>query len=148
MAYRVIWDEGRAYNEHRIIGALTTAQLNFLEAKGVLPESGSISIRDHDIGHMLRPTKPNKWTPEELATLPDLLAAPKAILWSNRNSGFLYAGGEQKKGPPWIAVVKLDKRQKINRQWYTVNNLRTTSDISWAELLNAGNYTIISGGLE
>lgn len=147
-AIRMRGPEPYQHNERRVIGALTAAQLDFLEARGALPGSGGISIGDADIRHMQRDAKgERRWSPEELADLPSLLAAPRAILWDNEDPAFLYIEGDPAGGAPKVAVVRLDNWLKIGRTRARINILRTTSDQDWKDLRNAGHYTTISGGL-
>jgi hypothetical protein len=135
------------HNERHVIGALTATQLDFLEAKGAVPGSGSISIGDADIRHMQRDVKAGKWTVEELSTLPALLAEPRAILWDNGDPAFLYIGGDPAEGSPAVAVVTVGKIRPVGRSKVMVNQLRTTSRQEWKDLRNTGHYSIISGSL-
>ena len=130
-AVRMRGPEPFQHNERRIIGALNTAQLDFLEARGALPGSGGVSIGDSDIRHMQRAAKVGKWTPEELAMLPELLAEPRAILWDNQKPGFLYIGGDPAgKEEPRIAVATLDNRLRLERKntWSTACAQHRTKD--------------------
>ena len=144
-AVRMRGPEPFQHNERRIIGALNTAQLDFLEARGTLPGSGSIG--ESDIRHMQRAAKVGKWKPSELAALP--AAKPRAILWDRRDPAFLYVDGDPAgKEGPHIAVVTLDNRLRIERKKYMVNSLRTTSDQAWKDIRNEGHFVVISGSLK
>jgi SPP1 gp7 family putative phage head morphogenesis protein len=135
-------------NERRVIGALTAAQLDFLEERGALPGSGSISIGDADIRHMQRDVKPGKWAPRDLATLPELLANPRAILWDNQKPAFLYVDGDPAEGSPRVAVVTIDQTRRVSRANIVVNQLRTTSDQDWRDLRIPNRFTVITGSLK
>ena len=144
---RVRSGDRRMFNERRVVGALNQAQLDFLEGNQGLPGSGSISLGDRDVLHMQRSAKPNRWSVEEMAGLPEILAAPKAILWDMQAEGFLYVSGSHGEGAAKIAVVKVDNRLRIGRGKYRVNSLRTTSVQGWEDLANAGRFRLISGHL-
>lgn len=147
LAERIRRGDRRVYNERRVVGALTLAQLDFLEQKAGLPGSGSISLGDRDVLHMQRSGKVGRWGVAELGMLPEILSHPTAILWDLQKPGFLYVHGNPDAGPPNVAVVTVDNRLRVGREKYMVNSLRTTSTQSWNDLRNGGRFRLISGNL-
>lgn len=138
----------------RVVGALSQEVLDFLEGQGTSPESGAITMSDKDITHAYRETKRDRGETlslQELAMLPDVLAAPKAVLWDKRKPGLIYLFDK----PDGVGkvVVTLDYKAKVvkpegGREAILTNNLRTAKIISGeGEFQNKALYELIEGGL-
>lgn len=136
----------RTIGERRVLGALTNAQLDFLQAGPGLPASGTISMSDKDIVHMQRLAKPHKLEPSELALVPQALASPRAILWNKQKKAFVYV--YEADDSPAILVVQPSGKAKFRRMMLDVNSLRTGKKATWEELRHQGMYTLIQGKLE
>lgn len=137
----------------RVVGALSRDVLDFLEERGIRPESGAVTIGDKDITHAFREAKRGRGETlslQELARLPDVLAAPQAVMWDKRSPGLLYLF-EAQDGTGKI-VVKLDYAAKVmgdeGRVAIRTNTVRTARVVQGeGEFGNKALYELVEGAL-
>lgn len=145
---------GRLDRSMVVVGALTDPVLTALAARGVNVATGALTLEQKALRHMLRPSKveAGRAVPAEvLRRMPELLAAPRAILIDRRDASLIYVfdlpGDRMGK-----LIVAVDYTGKVRttapgRTAVLTNAIRTAGVARTADLANAGAYDLISGVL-
>ncbi len=120
---------GHTIGDRRVVGAMSQEVLDFLEAKGVAPASGALTVQDSSVAHFRsdrhvlgsfgpdgtqrRPAVAPPLT--DLMRLPALLAAPERVLWDKRKGNLLYvfspSGADPRLGKIVLEVNWSPKKQ-------------------------------------
>lgn len=126
-----------------------------MSAAGVEARTAVISVGDSDILHVLRDAKamattaaglPKALSLAELATLPQILAQPQAVLLDAKSNTLIYAFAAQRREAGKIAVL-------VNFQLKggeATNSVRSGSLIDWADVakdVKAGKLVVLEGAL-
>lgn len=136
-----------------MVGALSDPVLAALAARGVKITSGALTLEQAAVRQMLRPDlveASGALPAEALRRLPELLAAPRAILMDRRDGNLIYVFdlAEDEAGKLIIGVdygkVRADD---VGRQTGIMNAIRTAGVAKTADLADAGAYEIIAGVL-
>lgn len=146
-------DRTRPKGELRVAGALSGKVLDYLEGAQRVPVSGAITVSDHDIGHMLRDVK-SVIAPaaDALRRLPELLAAPEAVLWDRDKENLVYVvalAGES--GTRFVVAV--DRTVSTRDQATGARATITTNAIINGQVLNVDalrdrrKYELIEGSV-
>lgn len=119
-------DGFRPLGDMRVVGALTPDALDFLATKGVVPESGAVTVTDNVLAHMLRDAKADRGAAlpvDDIRQLPDIIGDPDQVLWDSKDPALLYvydAGDKVGK-----VVVIVDFKGKAGRAKVVTNAVRT-----------------------
>lgn len=93
-------DRNRPKGERFVVGALKPELVDFLNAKGMPPETAGITLGDSEYAHFHRDAKAGQLPGAETARLPDRLDKPLAVLWDAQ-------GLAQGKAPALAYVFKV-----------------------------------------
>lgn len=137
------------------VGALGTRTLDFLAARGIEPLSGAITVQQDAIRHMVRDAKAARGASvplDVLRRMPELIQAPRAILFDLRNPALLYVfdvPGDERLGK---LVVRLDYMVATRvpgqkKSWIPTNAIRTAGLVETSNLKEAAFYALVSGEL-
>lgn len=139
----------RPSGDLRVVGVLDGDTLRGLQARGISPRSGAITIKDDAVAHLSRDAKRSAIGRDQLRGLPEILAKPKAVLRDTRDGDLLYVVD----GPDRATkvVVRLDMAQKGRapggrRGRFATNSVVTASKIPTANLREP-HYDVVSGDL-
>lgn len=150
-AKRLADGKAHAVGSWETAGAIDPAVLTRLKARGVEPATAEIAISDRQIRHMTRDIKKDagKALPARVVRrIPDLLAAPKAVLWDRtaKTPTLVYVfevEGESRLGKLPVKLRDIEKRAAHrSHNWVATGGLvprRTLSD--------QNRYDILSGEL-
>ncbi|EMW1002881.1 phage minor head protein [Pseudomonas aeruginosa] len=137
------------------VGTLSPQTVEGMSAAGVEASTAVISVGDSDILHVLRDAKamattaaglPKALSLAELATLPQILAQPQAVLLDAKSNTLIYAFAAQRREAGKIAVL-------VNFQLKggeATNSVRSGSLIDWADVakdVKAGKLVVLEGAL-
>ncbi|WP_171892414.1 phage minor head protein [Pseudomonas aeruginosa] len=137
------------------VGTLSPQTVEGMSAAGVEARTAIISVGDSDILHVLRDAKamattaaglPKALSLAELATLPQILAQPQAVLLDAKSNTLIYAFAAQRREAGKIAVL-------VNFQLKggeATNSVRSGSLIDWADVakdVKAGKLVVLEGAL-
>lgn len=137
------------------VGSLSARTTQALEATGVMPQTAAITVSDGDILHALRDAKaqaatakgrPKALSLAELATLPDVLAQPQAVLLDELAAVILYVFAAERREAGKIAVL-VNYRLKGEER---TNSVRSGSLIDWADVqkdVASGRLVLLEGAL-
>ncbi|WP_053081874.1 phage minor head protein [Methylobacterium aquaticum] len=138
------------------VGAMDRATLDGLAAHGVEPASGAITMQMQRAGHLVRPEKTaaGKAVPVDvLRRMPELLAAPRAVLLDRRGGELLYVfdvPGDARSGK---LVVRVDVPVGVRppgggpRAAIPMNVIVSAGMVEAVQLSNPGAYVVLSGAL-
>lgn len=138
---------GRPRREHQIAGVLAPEDLSALRAEGIAPISAEIAVSDQlVVGRKAARHEAAKdaMTAEDWRALPDLLAAPQAVLWDTQTQGLLHigAGGTRRSKIAVQPGFVLDKAKAA------VNSVRTAFRVDISALRGERRYRLVRGSLE
>ncbi|CAK0740393.1 hypothetical protein CCP1ISM_110008 [Azospirillaceae bacterium] len=146
----------RPIGARRVVGAISQPQLDQLAARQITPESGVLTIADRDVLHMLRDAKVAAGEAlgvDDLKRLPEILAAPRAVLLDRESGDLLYvfdpAAGDGRDGK-LVAVLDFSTKQKSasgRRQTAVVNTIRSGGLVPRISLADQARYEVLEGGL-
>lgn len=137
------------------VGSLSPSVVTAMEAAGVLPQTAAISVNDGEILHVLRAAKavattkagrPKALSLAELASLPQILAQPQAVLLDVEAEVLLYVFAAERREAGKI-VVLVNYRLKGDDR---TNSVRSGSLIDWADVrkdLESGRLVLLEGAL-
>jgi SPP1 gp7 family putative phage head morphogenesis protein len=129
-----------------ITGYLNKAVFDFLDGKGITPETVAISIRDVELRQMRRDLKQRigKNLEEEfLLSMPEKIANPDAILFDVRKPAILYVSSVDEEERRGMVVVKVNFRTKGE----VSNAIRSGDFTPVINLRDGSKFEIIEGGL-
>ncbi|MHB2265819.1 phage head morphogenesis protein [Aliihoeflea sp. PC F10.4] len=139
----------------QVAGVLDKHVLDELGKRGIQPQSSAITVSERAVRHALRDVKKRRGAAapaDILARMPDIFAAPKAILRDTRDGKLLYVfdlPGES--GRAGKLVVEVDFVQKIREQGSKAQRVSTnafrTAGILTRKALKNSVYEVISGAL-
>lgn len=150
--------DGQARNRWTMVGALSESVVDGLEARGVPAATAAIVLRDQEVLHALRASKqarttraglPVGLTPDEFARLPDILAAPAAVLLDVGAGTLIYAFRPLRREAGWLAV-QVNYRLKTAAGKVVVNSVRSASLGEVADLrsgIGSGKLVLLEGEL-
>ncbi|WP_439640079.1 phage head morphogenesis protein [Nevskia sp.] len=142
------------------LGALTPKIVELLGARGLVPESATISILDKDLGHVFRDSKPptraglpKKPSLEDFKRLPELLDQPRAVLLDQKANRLIYVfdpapAGRRSAGKIVVEVNYVLKTAAAGK--IKTNSVRTvtlTETISLEKEVAAGVLELVVGKL-
>lgn len=140
----------------RVVGALTPTTVAQLTAIGSPPARAAVLVTDRELLHMARSVKAAAGKAVPVATLrqmPDLIAAPRAVLWDKSDPGLLFVF-DGPPGDPRLGklVVRIDHKlrersadgQRVN---IAVNHVRTAGLVPRVALTDVNRYDVIEGAL-
>jgi hypothetical protein len=137
------------------VGSLSSETASALEAAGVSPQTAAITVGDGDILHTLRDAKamattaagrPKALSLAELATLPNILAQPQAVLLDQQASVLIYVFPADRREAGKIAI-QVNYRLKGEER---TNSVRSGSLIDWADVqkdVDSGKLVLLEGAL-
>ena len=140
----------------QVVGVLPQTVLDTLARTGTPLSDPAVSIRASDVTHILRDDKASAGRAISLADLkrlPDLLAAPTAILLERRTGHLTYvftpsAPAEARRGKLVVQLQVLAKLiQRGTRSREPVNAVISAGLVAAANLKDAAQYTLIEGSL-
>ena len=131
--------------EAMLIGELSAGVMNALRSKhGIQVESSTVTVARREAHHLGRDAKTTRGaalTDADLDRLPDILAAPEAVLFDTQTGDsliyvFTPAGAVRQKGK---IAVRVNFREKLKlgrapRQALTTNSLRSAGYVTAANL--------------
>lgn len=137
------------------VGAVDQATLDGLAGRGIVLESGAITIQMQRAGHLVRDAKLGRGQEVPLAMLqrlPQTLAEAKAVLFDKRDPALLYVfdvPGEPRLGKLVVRVnystgTRPPGGRKIR---VTTNAIQTASLVDASNLSDPASYDVLSGGL-
>lgn len=137
------------------VGALSSPVLDALAARGVVPQSGAVTVQQRVIQHMLRDSKveAGRAAPaEQLRRLPQLLARPRAVLVERSSGELIYVFDIPEPPRAGKLVIKVDYVGKVpapggGRAAVVTNAVRTAGLVQLRDLRNPGRYELILGEL-
>lgn len=141
----------------RVIGALPPALMPELERLGFEPQSAAIAIRDQDLLHLRvrRKAEDAKAISDlDLLRLPQLLAAPVAILHDRVKDNLVYVFDAEDIGRDGKLIVEIDFRDKTQkssdglRRRITINMVRSAGLVSRNTLTDNKTYELLAGNLD
>ena len=141
--------------EAMLIGELSAGVMNALRNKhGIQVESATVTVARREAHHLGRDAKTTRGaalTDSDLDRLPDILAAPEAVLFDTQTGDsliyvFTPAGAVRLKGK---IAVRVNFREKLKlgeapRQALTTNSLRSAGYVTAANL-REGRYANLQG---
>lgn len=138
----------------RHVGALTPNVIERLTAKGLMPESATLSIRDEDILHARRDAKDQQLPDDFWHHLPSHMRAPDAILLdtTQKKPALLYVHVLPEGHGKTVVVLgyelKLRNPESGKKERVTTNLVRSGKLIMDVETLrDATSYELLWGGL-
>ncbi|HQS08728.1 MAG: hypothetical protein B7Y12_02135 [Rhizobiales bacterium 24-66-13] len=137
-------------------GAMDAPTLDFLAARGTVPQTGAVTVSAPTVLHMIRDAKQLRGTSVPariLRRLPELIRRPKAILYDRRNPALLYVFDVEGEARLGKLVVRVDFRDKTRvpeggTVKVTTNSVRTAGLVKATILQDSNAYELISGSLE
>lgn len=150
--YEDVLKTGHARGRKTVVGALKPEVIDRLEALGLPPRSGAITLADTKLAHLVREAKTARGTAlaaADILNLPSVLANPRAIIRDHKGA-LLYvfdSTGDARKSK---VVVELDyqwhEREKPGGKKETVSltSIKTATLVAEKNLRGPG-YEIISG---
>ncbi|HJW23798.1 MAG TPA: phage minor head protein [Rhodocyclaceae bacterium] len=146
-------EAGQARNEIHAVGALEANVVRFMEAKGLPPETASVTLRDTELLHLYRETKLQRGaaiSEEDLLRLPQIMEEPKAVLYDSEDPALLFVFDSAAGDQVGKVVVRVNYTVKTNvggvRDKVVTNSIRTAGIVKEGDLRGA-RYVIVSGGL-
>lgn len=158
LAFGEWYDQVRAdphpHAQLRHVGALTSDVVGQLTAKGLMPESAALSIRDEDILHALRDAKDQQLPDEFWHHLPSHMRAPDAILLdtTQKKPALLYVHKLPEGHGKTVVVLgyelKLRSPETGKKERLVTNLVRSGKLIRDVETLrDTKSYELLWGGL-
>lgn len=135
-----------------VAGVLDPETLAALRMRGIDPASAAVTLTQKSVRHLVRDAKAARnqaISTDMLKRMPDLLAAPRAILLDRRDGALLYVfdlPGDDRAGK---IVVKLDysdkARSAAGRETVTTNSIRTAGIVDTITLRDRATYDVLDG---
>lgn len=146
---------GRVERSMWTVGAIDAQTLRSLEAAGVEPETGAITITQQVVQHMIRDSKAagGRAVPAELLRrLPETLATARAVLRDRRDGDLLFVfdvPGEARSGKIVVRVdFSVSTRPPGGRKSrIRTNAIRSAGLVSDVDLTSPMEYEVLSGAL-
>lgn len=141
------------------VGSLSPATVRGLDQHGLAPQTAAISMGDGDLLHALRDAKaaaataagkPKALTLAELATLPQILAQPQAVLLDAPASTLIYVFAAARREAGKVVVRVGFPTKGPARETLLVNNVRTASLIDLVDVqkdMDSGKLVLLEGAL-
>lgn len=151
--YEEVTRAGHALGRRTVVGALKPEVVDWLEQRGLSPQSGAIALADKKLAHMVREVKQDKGTAlaaVDILNLPYTLASPKAVIHDKKGDTLLYvldSTGDERKSK---VVVELDYDWHIREKAGEKKRAVKLTSIKTATLVPERNlrgpeYEVISG---
>ena len=142
---------GRPRGQVRPVGMLSADVLAALEARGVAPATGVITVADRQILHALRTAKAAPVPAADLRRLPAILRRPQAVLRDRRDGDILYVFAPSSGAGRGKIVVRVDFRQLGRpsgggRATLVTNAVRTLGRVP-VRNLTGPDYEVITGAI-
>ena len=137
------------------IGALDRPLLDALDARGIQPKSGAITVHQAALGHAIRDLKRDAGKalpPDLLGRLPEVLRAARAVVMDRRDGALLYVVDVPEPGRVGKLVIRIDYADKVRppgqgRTTLVSNAFRTAGLVDPADLLASAVYEVLVGSV-
>ncbi|MGQ0529998.1 MAG: phage head morphogenesis protein [Panacagrimonas sp.] len=133
------------------VGALSPTLVETLTARGVVPESALIALRDADVIHMFRPNKAGQLDAAWFARLPTHLRTPKAVILERPDTALFVYDDPQNPGGAMRLVIQVNYELRTRtadgeRQTVRVNVVKSGRRVSVDDLMTSAGE-LIDGSL-
>ncbi len=111
-----------------VVGVLSPLVERELEAQVGSLATSAITLEDRELNHMLRASKAARGaalSEADVLRLPELLAAPQAVLWDLEDPALLYVFAVPQDGQVGKVVIRVNYQVRSRRETLTVNTVRT-----------------------
>ena len=140
-----------------VVGAIPPDALDALRGRGIEPATAAISVARRESAHLRRPPKETRGqalSEADVDRLPEILAAPEAVLWEPGDQGLLFVfeaadPAERRKGK-WFVKVDArvqESREDGRRRPYRTNSVRSGGYVQSGDLRDP-RYVPLTGGVE
>ena len=139
------------------MGAVPPETLDALRRRGVEPATATISVTRGTLAHLQRPPKEARGqalAEADVDRLPEILAAPEAVLWEEEGRGLLFVfepvdPADRRKGK-WFVQVDArphESREGRRRRPYRTNSIRSGGYVQPGNLRDP-RYALLAGRVE
>jgi hypothetical protein len=144
-------DRRRPRGESRDVGLLSSRVVERLVQARRAPSSAVVTITDREVAHIVRDAKPTaKSLPlDELRRLPEILAAPEAVLLEGDVLIYVFSPGGGSAGRKGKIVVRIGFETKVRvggeRVSVVTNRVRTAGLEDVGSLRDRTRYQLLDG---